>query len=246
MLGLLSRSNEELKLAARYGSGSLCSPAALLIGRRGLTPGVRLIQFMIDPERFDLIKRKHGAYGSWAVWVPSSGRPKSNVANLDVLDERLNTALLETLNPGVVMVGLNLGHGAGTDAPFRNFHSCNPKAHDFKIRRAFSGTTFWGAYMTDIIKDRVEPASGKLVGWLKQNPHVIADNVRRLRAELSDLGHSRPVILAFGRAAYDLLAKNLSASDYACLVQLRHYSDRISEDDYREEVHRQLRSIGTA
>ena len=122
---------------------------------------------MIDVERFNRIKQDHGDHGSWAVWALPSRRPKSEVSNLDVLDERLNPTLLETLNPEVVMVGLNLGHGTNRpDRPFRNFHSSNSAAHDFKIRYAFSGTDFWGAYMTDVIKKVVEPVSGKLVAWL--------------------------------------------------------------------------------
>lgn len=63
---------------------------------------------MIDATRFDLMKRKHGAYVSWAVWAPLTGAPKSNMGNLDVLCEKANPTLLETLNPGVVMVGLNM------------------------------------------------------------------------------------------------------------------------------------------
>jgi hypothetical protein len=59
--------------------------------------------------------------------------------------------------------------------------------------------------MTDIIKGVVQPVSGKLVSWLKQNPHVVATNIDALRAELSDLGYPRPTILAFGGAAHELL-----------------------------------------
>jgi hypothetical protein len=151
------------------------------------------------------MRKDHGDHGNWAVWAPRSGPLKSEIANLDILDERANPMFLETLNPAVVMVGLNLGHGGGVGKPFRNFHSDNPAAHDFKIRHAFSGTDFWGAYMTDIIKGVVQPVSGKLVSWLKQNPHVVATNIDALRAELSDLGYPRPTILAFGGAAHELL-----------------------------------------
>lgn len=199
---------------------------------------------MIERERFNRIRQDHGCHGSWAVWALSSGRPKSEVGNLEVLDERLNPTLLETLNPGVVMVGLNLGHGSADkpDKPFRNFHSLNPSAHDFKIRHAFSGTDFWGAYMTDVIKDVVEPVSGKLIAWLRHNPQVIADNIKTFRTELSDLGHHRPVILAFGGAVYDLLGANLGTDDYSRLVRLTHYSYRIRKEKYRDEVHLQLLS----
>lgn len=117
---------------------------------------------MIDAERFDLIRRKHGAYGSWAVWALPLSTAKSGVGDLQMLDERANPKIFETLNPGVVMVGLNLSRGF-PDQPFRNFHDPRPEANDFKIRYAFSGTPFWGAYMTDIIKGVVEPDSGTLL-----------------------------------------------------------------------------------
>jgi hypothetical protein len=155
-----------------------------------LTRAVRQIQLMIDAERFDLIRRKHGAYGSWAVWAPPSSTSKSNVGDLWVLDERANPMLLETLNPGVVTVGLNFSRGSPYE-PFQNFHDPRPEAHDFEIRFAFSGTPFWGAYMTDIIKSVVEPDSKALLKWLRRNPEVIMDHINAFRQELSDLGHPR-------------------------------------------------------
>jgi len=88
---------------------------------------------MIDAARFDLIKRKHGAYGSWAVWAPPTSTPKSNMSDLTVLDELAHPQLLETLNPGVVMIGLNISRGF-PDEPFGNFHDPSPVANDFKIR----------------------------------------------------------------------------------------------------------------
>ncbi|HQO79311.1 MAG TPA: hypothetical protein PLG17_12470, partial [Thermodesulfobacteriota bacterium] len=74
---------------------------------------------MIDATHFELIKRKHGSYGSWAVWASQGQTPKSNMRDIEVLDPRANPSLLQTLNPGVVMVGLNLSRGF-PDSPFRN------------------------------------------------------------------------------------------------------------------------------
>jgi len=197
---------------------------------------------MIAAERIDLIRRKHGAYGSWAVWAAPSNTPKSGVGDLTVFDKQANPRLIETLNPGVVMVGLNISRGF-PDQPFRNFHDPSAAANDFKIRYAFSNTCFWGAYMTDIIKGVVEPDSGALLKWLRRNPNIIADHVKTFREELSDLGHPRPAILAFGGAAYDLLIEGLWTSDYASLTRLTHYSHRISKERYREAVHLQLREL---
>lgn len=195
---------------------------------------------MIDSARLDLIRRKHGAYASWAVWVPPSDAPKSNMGNLDILDERLNPALFETLKPSVVMVGLNVAERSLSGEPFRNFHDPSPIANDFKIRFAFAGTEFWGAYMTDVIKGFPQTNSGRLLDHLKAHPEVISRNLDALGAELADLGHPKPVILAFGSAVYALLQRHLGSDQYSLLVSLIHYSHRISKEDYREAVHRTI------
>src|SRR5262245_32730437 len=150
------------------------------------------------------MKSRHGAYGSWAVWAPPTSAPKSNIGNLEVLDEHANPALLETLNLAVVMVGLNISRGFAKE-PFRNFHDPSASANDFKIRYAFHDTEFWGAYMTDVIKAFVEPVSGTVLSHLRANPAVVRDHIRTLRSELLDLGYPRPLILAFGGAAYSLM-----------------------------------------
>ena len=194
---------------------------------------------MIDQARLDLIRRKHGSYASWAIWAPASGTPKSNMGNLDVLDERANPALLATLNPGVLMVGLNFSRFCPRGA-FGNFHDPSPVANDFKIRFAFGGTGFWGAYMTDAIKEVVELVSGNLLDYLKIHPEIVSRSMETLRIELADLGHSRPVILAFGGMAYSLLYQNLEPDDYSFLVRITHYSHYISKENYKEEVHKQI------
>jgi hypothetical protein len=206
---------------------------------------VRLIFPMIDTARFDLIKRRHGAYGSWAVWAPPTSNPKSNMGDLTVLDELANQALLGTLNPGVVMIGLNISRGF-PDMPFRNFHDSGPAANDFKIRYAFHDTVFWGAYMTDVIKGLVEPVSGKLLAYLRGHPEVVHTHVNTLREELLDLGHPKPVILAFGRAAHRLLAESLRPEEFSALISLTHYSHYISKEDYRNTVHQQIQAAGPA
>lgn len=107
----------------------------------------------MDRATFERIKRKHGGHASWAVWAEPEGTPRSNVGDLSVLDPARNPALLGNLRNDVVMLGLNISRPF-TEA-FRNFHNPNRGGRDFKIRHAFSGTPFYGAYMTDIIKDIV-------------------------------------------------------------------------------------------
>ena len=86
------------------------------------------------------------------------------------------------------MIGLNVAARSLSGEPFRNFHDPRPLANDFKIRFAFMGTDFWGAYMTDLIKDFPETVSGRLLKYLKAHPEIVPRHVDALRAELADLG----------------------------------------------------------
>jgi len=194
---------------------------------------------MIDLARFNLMRERHGSYGSWAVWAQQSGAPKSNMGDIQILDENVNPKLLEMLKPNIVMIGLNFSREFISE-PFRNFHDSSPVANDFKIRYAFYNTEFWGAYMTDVIKGIVEPSSGQLQRYLRDNPEVVRDNINNLRLELQDLGQSSPLILAFGHVVYALLMKNLREEDYSLLIGLTHYSHQISKEKYKETVHRQI------
>jgi len=94
----------------------------------------------------------------------------------------------------------------------------------------------------------VEPVSGTLLNYLRKNPDVVRDHVKILRAELLDLGYTRPVILAFGGAAHTLLAENLCTYEYSLLVPLTHYGHRISKEKYRDTVRQQIlrAQFGTA
>jgi hypothetical protein len=108
---------------------------------------------VMDKQQFELIKKKHGSYASWAVWADVAEKPKSNMGDLSVFDLDLNPGLLHVLKTNVVMVGLNIASFSRLlPEPFRNFHDPNPSANDFKIRHAFRKTDYYGAYMTDIIK----------------------------------------------------------------------------------------------
>ena len=193
---------------------------------------------MVDRETFDRIKEKHGPYVSWAVWSEPDGRPKSNMGDLTVLDPDQNPALLGMLRSDVVMVGLNLSRSL--PEPFGNFHDPKAEGQDYKIRSAFTGTTFYGAYMTDIIKGVVMLKSGDLMHHLAENPHVVAESVERLLEEFDDLKSESPIVIAFGGSAHLLAARHLPANRYSRLVRVTHYAHYISPADYRERVLREL------
>ena len=163
------------------------------------------------------------------------GTPKSNVGVLGVLDPDLNPTLSRTLRSDVVMLGLNLSRFT-PESPFGNFHDGTSKSQDYKIRYAFAGTPYYGAYMTDVIKETVELKSGSLMRQIGANQSLVGENVRRLLDELDDLGSASPTVIAFGRDAYGLALEHVPSSPYSRLVGVRHYSDFIGQEKYREQV----------
>jgi len=187
---------------------------------------------MLSQSQYELIREKHGKYASWAVWAESSDKPKSNMGDMTIFGVNL---MLHLLKPNVLMVGLNLSRFTPSDL-FRNFHDPSPSGQDYKIRFAFRDTEYYGAYMTDIIKGVVEVDSKNIPRHLKENPGVLAESLEIFRQELRDLGAAAPLILAFGRMAYDILKENLSFTEYGKLVRLTHYSHQISKEKYREKV----------
>jgi len=59
---------------------------------------------------------------------------------------------------------------------------------------------------------------------------------RRFREELDDLGSTDPTIIAFGKATYSILARNLG--DKHRIVPITHYAHYIGKERYREELSR--------
>ena len=195
---------------------------------------------MIASTRYDYIKKKHGAYGSWAIWPPAGDKPKSNMGDMSIFHPDRNPRLFESLNPQVIMVGLNFSRPVEFTEPFLNFHDKCPWANDFKIRYAFSDTPYSGAYMTDAIKNLPEVNSKKVVGYLQQNPELILKNLEMFREEIEDLGGTPPTILAFGRDAHCILLNNLLPAEYRRLIKITHYSHQISKEKYRLIVHQEI------
>ena len=191
---------------------------------------------MIDIDTNNKVKEKHSEYASWAVWAEASDKPKSNMADMSIFDLSNNPDLLKTLNKDVIMVGLNFSRLERNQEPWGNFHDPHRAANDFKIRYAFQDTVYYGAYMTDIIKNFVELKARDAVKLVKQSPTLLAKNISNFRDELKDLGCHRPLILAFGGDAFELIEKNLESHEYSGLIKLTHYSHQIGKDNYRRDV----------
>lgn len=195
---------------------------------------------MVDRDTFERIKQRHGLYASWAVWSQAGSSPKSNIGDLRILDPDINPNLLQILRSDVVMLGLNISRPGIVVEPFRNFHDASSRGQDFKIRYAFSGTPYWGAYMSDFIKDVVMLDRGSLMRHVKENPALVERSVAALQGEFNDLGCDRPTILTFSDDTSRLVARYVSSSNYSRLVPLMHYANYISQEDYKLDVLRRL------
>lgn len=187
---------------------------------------------MISLGKLLEIRRRFGHVASWAVWAEEGDRPKENIDDLTVLDPELNPALLDALHGKSIFLGLNISRRI--ERPFGNFHDPRPIATDFKIRSALKGTKYWGSYMTDIIKDFEEKASGKMMGFLKANKDFELQNIRTLREEIRVLGCDSPLLVVFGKDAEVIAKRNLS--DEFEIVRVPHYANFLSKEDYRLQV----------
>lgn len=187
---------------------------------------------MISLEKFVEIRELFGHFASWAIWADEGKNPKDNIDDLSVLDPDLNPTLLKTLHGNSILLGLNISRRI--ERPFGNFHDPRPMATDFKIRFALKETSYWGSYMTDIIKDFEEKTSGRLMSFLRNNKDSEQDNVRKLREEIEVLGFSNPVLVTFGKDAEKIAKRNLGEEfQIACVP---HYANYISKENYRAKV----------
>jgi hypothetical protein len=187
---------------------------------------------MINQTQFEFIKKKYGHYASWAIWAEEGKRPKDNIGDLSVLDIDKNDGILSQLDPGLILVGLNISRRI--EIPLANFHDARPQAMDYKIRYALKGSPFWGAYMTDIIKDFEQKASGRMMSYLRTDNTFEEENVKIFLEEIDDLGVNHPTIVAFGRDSHMILNRNLK-NEFK-IFKIPHYSNYTGKEQYREEV----------
>lgn len=188
---------------------------------------------MISKEHYLEISNKFGEFGSWAIWADEGSKPKSNIGEMSIFDLNNNPELLEILNPNVVMVALNFSRSVNK-TPFINFHDSRPQGQDYKIRYAFRGTEFYGAYMTDIIKDFEEKVSGNVKAYLKENPNFELNNIELFKQEIAELRCADPFIIAFGNITYEILKKHFGES-YR-IQKVMHYSQQISKENYKDVI----------
>lgn len=192
---------------------------------------------MITRSQYEQIAKKYGHVSSWAIWGEDvEGKPKANMGDMSVFNLDKNKSLLKTLKTDIIIVGLNFSRDVHFKYPFQNFHDSDGRANDFKLRYALKGTHYYGAYMTDIIKDYPKVDSNEVKKDTKDNPSIISDNIAGFKKELEFIGANKPLIICLGTQVYDILSKNLEKDYYSVLIKIYHYSYRIGKEKYKEKV----------
>lgn len=182
----------------------------------------------ITQEKFEHIKEKYGHYASWAVWSEEGSTPKSNMCTAIFNDSEI----VDTLHTKYILVALNISRAI--EIPLGNFHPNYSAATDYKTRYALKGTPLWGSYMTDIIKDFEELASGKMMKYLKENPEFEQSNVKTFLNELNFIGADNPTLVAIGNDSYKILTRNLGSKFE--VKKIPHYASYISKETFRNQV----------
>ena len=183
----------------------------------------------MDLIEYEKIKSKYGSMSSWAIWSDQGENIKSNMGDISFFENPTITTL-KLLNPNIILVGLNISKHI--PKLFSNFHPDYSSAQDYKTRYALKNTMFYGAYMTDIIKDFEEKVSGNLMKYLRKNKTFEKENIVKFEQELVDIGSNSPIIIAFGNDSYKILKRNFK---HYKIYKVSHYSRFINVDKYREE-----------
>ena len=195
---------------------------------------------------FENVKTQYGDVASWAVWKPPIGNDlASNMEVEGLFDLDTNPRILDELNNNIIMVGYNFSIPLDNPPKFHNFHTYNGAninhttlRNASKIRYAFSNTPYYGAYMTDIIKNYIEPKSKKVIS------SNLDENFAIFRKELEILQADSPIIITFGNKVYSLLKKHLKPNEFSELIKVTHYAyygdGCATYEGYRRKVLKEL------
>lgn len=194
---------------------------------------------MITSEVYEELKEKFGPTASWTVWEePANENWKSKDSISEMTPFKDPVELSGILNDNYIFVGFNPAQH-DTDhiaSDWENFHSGDARrSQDYKLRYALRDTPFWGSFITDIYPEIIDTdlSSAKRKINKKATDKSIS-NILSARKILGD----KAVIVAVGRAAYDVLKDKLP--DNIVLKKILHYSSYVNIDKYRETVLKQL------
>lgn len=75
---------------------------------------------------------------------------------------------------------------------------------------------------------------------LKKHPDIVEENIKIFKKELSILTDEKPILIAMGWDSFKILKKNMGEYNP---IRIRHYSDYIGPENYKQEVQDILKDI---
>ena len=192
----------------------------------------------MDKKTYELIKKKHGGYASWAIWaIPEVWEGAGSRANMNDVSFFEDDQILTKLNPNIVLVALNFSNDAEFEKVFQNFHGEGRGCCDYLIRLMLKDTPFWGAYMTDIIKRTPAKKSEKAMEIWKNKPELRSRCIETFEQELKDIGAVDPYIVCLGTDVYKILKQHLPSNYTIAEPYSYHYSAwHIKDEKHLERI----------
>lgn len=199
----------------------------------------------INGENVELDK-----YGSWALY-DKDVIDKAN-KHLDIKPSEIgfpkisDDELRKRINPQYMLVSLNTSKDVNNkDASWQNFHFTERTSNDANILKILTGTDFFGAYMTDLIKDFVEGSSDVVLKELTgldrtdDNKENLRSSLKKFQIELNCIKPKR--IIIFGGVAFKIFkmavqegALSFTWDDDIQVAKTPHYSYRFK--DYASDI----------
>ncbi|MFN0279736.1 MAG: hypothetical protein ACKVRN_14235 [Pyrinomonadaceae bacterium] len=175
---------------------------------------------VITKTDFRELEDKYGGFASWAIW------DLSDPTNSEIIRNNI-----ESLNPSVVMVGLNIS--APLQHPWSNFRIGR---NDRKLIHAFNEGRFRGAYMTDLFKGEIEVNSANIQKRIRNGELDILRHTRDFVTEMNDIGADQgSLFILFGGLVAELFKKYL-AGHYPYFVACQHYAVYGSKETWASET----------
>ena len=115
----------------------------------------------------------------------------------------------------------------------------------WRLRHAVHNTCLSGSYLTDVIKDHVDPKAANVLARARKDPSWFETHIRLLKDELKCVGAENAILVAMGAVAHDLLMK--AKKEHGLLndvKKIRHYAWQRSDDAYYQTVRNEIESIG--
>ena len=208
----------------------------------------------MDYGVYELVRKRYGLCGSWAVWNETTWHPDTTRAPKLKLDSVVRTFGdvrsqhhldndLPSLRTDLVLVALNFAERAAditavTDRlSFASFHEECGRTSDRRLRDACKANGLEGAYITDLVKMQngtVAPfrsSKSMPINKLLRDRSFVSEQVEGLCEELQTLGSHDPLIIGLGAEVYRALSAPASlrvlrdcCGDGTHVARVTHYS----------------------